>query len=286
MKLNFTKMHGTGNDFIVIDGFRYKIKNYRQLAIDLCKRHFGIGGDGLIIILPPESKENDFRMRIFNADGSEAEMCGNGIRCFSHYLREKNLTGKDILRVETLAGIITPEVISGNRKTSQIRVNMGKPKFKPAEIPVDLDTDAEYIQEHKLPVNDKTFQINCVSMGNPHTIIFREDIDQIPLAEWGKEIENHPAFPEKTNVEFIRIIDRSEIAMRVWERGSGITLACGTGASASVVAGIKNNYLDEKVVVHLPGGDLVIEWSGDDVFMTGPAETVFNGAIEIEEGLV
>jgi len=288
MKLKFTKMHGIGNDFVVINGYNYKIDNYQKLSAVLCQRHFSVGGDGLIIVLPPESPENDFRMRMFNTDGSEAEMCGNGIRCFAHFARKNNMTEKDILRVETMAGIISPEIIECNNRTSKIRVNMGKPVFTPDQIPVNtaqfgLDTD--YIREYNLQVEDKTFAINCVSMGNPHTVIFLNDIDHIPLEKWGSDIEYNPFFPEKTNVEFVQIIKRAEIKMRVWERGSGLTLACGTGACASVVAGINNGYLDKEVIVHLPGGVLLVEWSGDNVMMTGPAEIVFEGLIDIEEEL-
>jgi len=286
MKFKFTKMHGIGNDFVVINGYNYKLSNYNKLAFFLCRRHFGIGGDGLIIVLPPVLPGNDFRMRMFNTDGSEAEMCGNGIRCFAHFVWYNGLTKKKILNIETQAGIKPLLVIDYNYQKSQIRVDMGKPIFTPDQIPVNtakFALDSDYIREYNLQVGDKTFAINCVSMGNPHTVIFLNDIDHIPLEKWGSEIEHNPFFPERTNVEFVQIIKRAEIKMKVWERGSGPTLACGTGACASVVAGIKNGYLDNDVFVHLPGGVLLVDWSGDHVMMTGPAEIVYEGSIEIEE---
>jgi diaminopimelate epimerase len=286
MKFKFTKMHGIGNDFVVINGYNYKLSNYNKLAFFLCRRHFGIGGDGLIIVLPPVLPGNDFRMRMFNTDGSEAEMCGNGIRCFAHFVWYNGLTKKKILNIETQAGIKPLLVIDYNYQKSQIRVDMGKPIFTPDQIPVNtakFALDSDYIREYNLQVGDKTFAINCVSMGNPHTVIFLNDIDHIPLEKWGSEIEHNPFFPERTNVEFVQIIKRAEIKTRVWERGNGPTLACGTGACASVVAGIKNGYLDNDVFVHLPGGVLLVDWSGDHVMMTGPAEIVYEGSIEIEE---
>lgn len=282
-KINFIKMHGAGNDFIMVDSTDEEFLSLNQLAESLCDRHFGIGGDGLILILNPEDNRNDYKMRMFNSNGSEAEMCGNGIRCFAHYLKKYKNSSKNIFRVETLSGIIKPEIIEYKKKTSLVKVNMGKPHFKPDEIPIKINEKLDYIRDYKLKIMDKEFRINCVSMGNPHTIIFMDEVNNIPLKKWGEAIENHSAFPEKTNVEFIRIVGRNEIIMKVWERGSGITLACGTGASASVVAGIKNNYLDNEVLVHLPGGDLTITWNQyDDVYMTGPSEIVFHGNIYME----
>lgn len=278
-KIQFTKMQGTGNDFIMINGFEYQLNLTNEIIQELCDRHYGIGGDGIILILPPENNENDYKMRIFNSDGSEAEMCGNGIRCFSHFLKEKGMTTKKRLKIETLAGIIKAELISTEERQSQIKVNMGKPRFKPADIPIRINTLSNYIQEYKIEVNNNTISINCVSMGNPHSIIFVDDFEQFPLTEYGPLIENLSIFPEKTNVEIIKILNRKEIIMKVWERGSGITLACGTGATASVVVGIKNGILDEKVTVYLPGGELTVEWKGNEAFMTGAAETVFNGEL-------
>ena len=283
MDIKFTKMQGTGNDFVMVNGLEYNIKNYQKTAKKLCDRHFGIGGDGLIIILPPDENDNDYKMRIFNADGSEAEMCGNGIRCFAHYIKENKLTDKKGLRVETLAGIIKPEIVEDNENWSQVKVNMGQPAFDPQQIPINLNFETDFVEDYELLVDEKLIDINCVSMGNPHSIIFVESVGNIEVAEMGKKIENHDIFPEKTNVEFIEIVNPSEIIMRVWERGSGITLACGTGACASAVAGIKKDLLNQKVTTHLLGGDLVIEWGGDgeDVIMAGSATTVFNGSITI-----
>lgn len=277
----FTKMQGTGNDFVMINGFEYQVNMTAELTEKICDRHFGIGGDGVIIILPPDNKENDYKMRIYNSDGSEAEMCGNGIRCFAHFLRENGMTNKKCLKIETLAGIIKPEIIQTEERESIIKVNMGVPKFKPTEIPVRVDMSYDYIREYKIGVKDKKISINCVSMGNPHSIVFVDDFKKYNPEEYGPLIEEHSIFPEKTNVEFIKIINREEIIMKVWERGTGITLACGTGATASVVAGIKNGILDNKVSVHLPGGDLAIEWNGKEAYMTGPAKTVFKGEMFI-----
>ncbi|MFW6035551.1 MAG: diaminopimelate epimerase [Halothermotrichaceae bacterium] len=283
MNIDFTKMHGAGNDFIMVNGFKDDLANYdySKIASKLCNRHFAIGADGLIIVLPAESRSNDFKMRIFNSDGSEAEMCGNGIRCFAHFLQEEGLTEKTSLNIETLAGIISPQLISYSKKASKVKVNMGQPRFKPAEIPIKLDEDLENVQDFKLKAADNVFDINCVSMGNPHTVIFVDDIEQYKLNIWGEKIENHEIFPEKTNVEFIEKVSSDEIVMKVWERGAGITLACGTGAAAAVAAGIKKGILNDRVLVHLPGGDLIIEWSDQDVFMTGPSEKVFKGEIKI-----
>lgn len=280
-KIKFTKMQGTGNDFIMVNGFKNRIKKPFELCRKLCDRHFGIGGDGLIYVLPPENKNNDFKMRIFNSDGSEPEMCGNGIRCFAHFLYEQNIIKKTKIRVETLAGLITPDIIKNEDNYSQVRVNMGKPKFKPEDIPIIVEDERNYIKNYTISVAGRNFDISCVSMGNPHTIIFVENMEKYDIEKWGSLIEKNKKFPEKTNVEFIEILNKSELNMKVWERGAGITLACGTGASAAVVAGIKNELLNNNVLVHLPGGDLEIEWNGEDVFMTGPATTVFTGEIFI-----
>ena len=281
--LEFVKMHGAGNDFIMINCLKNKVSISGKLTKKLCNRHKGIGADGIISILPAENNNNDFKMRIFNSDGSEAEMCGNGIRCFAYYLYSQNITTQKKLNVETKAGIIKPEIKSDNNKNGLVRVNMGQPKFKAEQIPAIVKDDTDYIQDYKLQVNGNTFTINCVSMGNPHSIIFNKKIDNLNLRKWGKKIENHPMFPEKTNVEFVQIYDRSNINIKVWERGAGITMACGTGACASVAAGIKNNLLDSRVKVSLPGGDLFIDWSSEDIFMTGPAKIVFSGKIDLQE---
>ncbi|MEJ6951034.1 diaminopimelate epimerase [Natronospora cellulosivora (SeqCode)] len=285
MTLNFTKMHGAGNDFIIINNLSKNQKGFNcndlsYLAKKLCNRNYGIGGDGIILVLPADYKKNDYQMRIFNSDGSEAEMCGNGIRCFAHYIMEKNLSEKNKFTIETKAGIIKTEMISYQENKSQVKVNMGIPEFKAKNIPVLIEEE-DFISNYSLKIDEEIYKLNFVSMGNPHTIIFFDDLDEISIKELGPRIETHKIFPQKTNVEFIEIKDRNEINMKVWERGAGETLACGTGACASVVAGIKNTLLNEEVLVHLAGGDLFIEWSGKEVWMTGPAETVFEGKVKV-----
>ncbi|MFW6281845.1 MAG: diaminopimelate epimerase, partial [bacterium] len=280
-QINFIKMQGTGNDFIMVNGYNYSFNNLSDIVKRVCNRHFGIGGDGLILLLPPEDIKNDYKMRIFNSNGSEAEMCGNGIRCIAHFIIENDINNKKSYKIETLAGLITPEIIEYNKRKSMVKVNMGIPVFDSENIPININEPKEYIENYKLEINDNIYKINCVSMGNPHSIIFVDNIRMYNLKEIGPLIENNPIFPEKTNVEFIEIINKNEIKMKVWERGVGITLACGTGATASVVAGIKNNLLNDNVLVHLPGGDLQIEWNGGSAFMTGPAETIFKGSINL-----
>ncbi|MAG41310.1 MAG: diaminopimelate epimerase [Erythrobacteraceae bacterium] len=268
--MKFAKIHGIGNDYIFINGFEEKIseKNLPELAREMSKRHFGIGSDGIILILP--SKKADFKMRIFNADGSEAEMCGNGIRGFALYVHEKGLTDKKEITVETLAGIIKPKIMG-----KKIRVDMGEPILDGEKIPT---TEKGQLVDYPLEVSGKCYHITAVSMGNPHAVVFTESF-KFDVAQVGEEIENHKMFPKKTNVEFIEVINKNEMAMQVWERGSGVTLACGTGASAAVVAGVLNKKTGRKVMVHLLGGDLEIEWNEKDnhVYMTGAAELVFEG---------
>jgi len=283
MKINFVKMHGSGNDFILIDCINKSLGDslfLSYLAKKLCGRNFGIGADGLILILP--SSKADLRMRIFNSDGSEAQMCGNGIRCFAKYAYENKLVSKIKFTVETLAGIITPELIFKNKEISGIKVDMGIPKLRRREIPM-VGEDTPTVVDEVLKINtEQTFKVTCVSMGNPHCIIFVDDVQSIPVNEIGPKIENHPFFPEKTNVEFIHILNRKEINFRVWERGVGETLACGTGACASLVASVLNKKTDRKATIHLPGGDLDIQWANDKhIYMTGPAELVFKGEISI-----
>jgi len=283
MKIKFTKMHGLGNDFILIDCLSKPLGNssfFFSLAKKLCHRHFGIGADGLILVL--SSEKADFRMRIYNSDGTKAQMCGNGIRCFAKYVYENKLIIKNKFTVETLAGTITPELIFKDEKISGIRVNMGIPKLKKSEIPVKGSDNLPVINE-TLKVNSKiNIKITCISMGNPHCIIFIKDIQTIPVNEIGPKIENHPIFPEKTNVEFIQILNRKEINFRVWERGVGETLACGTGACAALVASVLNKKSERQAIIHLMGGDLDIEWiENGPVFMTGPAKLVFKGEMEI-----
>ena len=283
MKIEFLKMHGLGNDFILVDCVNKSLGDslfLSYLAKKFCDRNFGIGADGLILILP--SSKADIQMRIFNSDGTEAQMCGNGIRCFAKYALENKLISKTIFTVETLAGIITPELIFKDKEISGIKVNMGNPKLKRREIPM-IGEDTLTVVDETLKVNLKqTFKITCVSMGNPHCIIFVNDMQSTPVNEIGPKIENHPIFPEKTNVEFIQILNRKEINFKVWERGVGETLACGTGACAALVASVLNKKSERQAIIHLTGGDLDIEWiENGPIFMTGPAELVFKGEISI-----
>ena len=286
MKIDFVKMHGLGNDFILIDCINKSFGDssfLSYLAKKLCDRNFGIGADGLILILP--SSKADLRMRIFNYDGSEAQMCGNGIRCFAKYAYENKLVLKNKFTVETLAGIITPELIFQdlkNKKVLRIKVDMGIPKLRRREIPM-IGEDTPTVVGERLKINsEQTFKITCVSMGNPHCITFVDDVQSIPVDKIGPKIENHSLFPEKTNAEFIQVLNRKEINFRVWERGVGETLACGTGACAALVASVLNKKTDREATIHLPGGDLDIHWANDEhIYMTGPAELVFKGEMTI-----
>jgi len=286
MEVNFIKMHGIGNDFIIMDFYAKQLPeqiNFGEVAKKLCHRHFGIGADGLILILP--SEKYDLRMRIFNSDGSEAQMCGNGIRCFAKYAYENGLIRKNKFSVETLAGEIVPELIFNQEHSSIIegvRVDMGRPRLTKKEIPMIGNPDRQVINETISLENGQYFRVTCVSMGNPHCVIFTEDVERFPVTEIGPIMEKHHLFPERTNVEFVQPINDHELKLRVWERGVGETMACGTGASAAVVAGILNKRVKNEVVVHLKGGDLKIEWSNEGpVYMTGPAESVFKGAVQI-----
>jgi len=283
MKINFAKMHGLGNDFILINCMNEqpnKDLSLPDLSVKLCDRHFGIGADGIILILP--SKIADLRMRIYNSDGSEAQMCGNGIRCFAKYVYEKQFLLKNKFTVETLAGVITPEIIFKNKEISGIKVNMGKPKLQKKQIPVKGSDNLPVINEELQIDCCQKMNITCVSMGNPHCIIFVDDVKSVAVNEVGPIIENNPIFPEKTNVEFIQILNRKELNFKVWERGVGETLACGTGACAALVASVLNKKTERQAVIHLLGGDLDIEWKENGpVFMTGPAKLVFEGEIEI-----
>ena len=276
--LKFTKMHGLGNDYIYMDAINQKIENRSVLAKTLSDRHFGIGSDGLILIC--ESDIADFRMQMFNSDGSEAEMCGYGIRCVGKFVYDKGLTNKEEITVETLAGIKYLKFTIVDGKVEKVRVDMGEPILAPREIPVD--SNQEIVKDLYINVEDRDFRFTCVSMGNPHAITFIEDnLSDFDVNKYGSKVEINKLFPRKTNVEFINIVDRNNIKMRVWERGAGETLACGTGACASVVASIINGYTDRNVTVELLGGKLEIEWNKDDnhIYMTGPATTVFEGII-------
>lgn len=281
--LFFTKMEGLGNDFIFIDDRKQEISDsfsYNDLAKKLCHRNFGIGGDGLIII--SESIPCDLQFRIFNSDGSEAQMCGNGMRCFAKYVRKKGITDQTKFTVETLAGTITPEIILNSRgEIEAVRVDMGEPVLKTVDIPFISNNEIAISEEIKTSYGDTS--ITTVSMGNPHTVIFVDDVLSAPVTTLGPEIEKNSKFPEKTNVEFIEVVSRTELKMKVWERGAGVTLACGTGACAAVVAAILNDKTDNKVHITLDGGPLDIEWDRESnhIFKTGSAELVFEGSITL-----
>jgi diaminopimelate epimerase len=274
--MKFTKMHGAGNDYVYVNCFEEQVSDPAAMAIKVSNRHFGIGSDGLILIMP--SDKADVRMRMFNSDGSESEMCGNGIRCVAKYAYEHGIVSKTEITAETGAGILTLQLFpNAANKVERVRVNMGPPRLSRGEIPMNGTPLARVVSE-ELTVRDKTFKITCVSMGNPHCIIYVDDVDNFPVATYGPLIENHKLFPRRTNVEFVQIISRSEVKQRTWERGAGETLACGTGASAVSVAGVLNNVTDRKILNHLTGGDLELEWvENGPVFMTGPATEVFSG---------
>ncbi len=274
----FTKMQGLGNDYVYMDAIHQKIDNESDLARFVSDRHFGIGSDGLILIC--KSDVADFKMRMFNADGSEAEMCGNGIRCVGKFVYDKGLTYKTTLKIETLAGIKTLNLNIKNGKVDTVRVDMGEPILEPEKIPVI--SDEKIVKNLKLKVEDRDFTFTCVSMGNPHAITIVDETKNFDVERYGKIIEVDKAFPKRINVEFAQIVDRNNINMRVWERGAGETLACGTGACATAVACNLNDLTDRKVNVELLGGTLNIEWNKEDnhVYMTGPAVTVFEGEID------
>ncbi|USG67232.1 diaminopimelate epimerase [Brevibacillus ruminantium] len=277
--MKFTKMHGLGNDYVYVNCFEERLEgvNLPELARRVSDRHFGIGGDGLILIMPSDSA--DFRMRVFNNDGSEAKNCGNGLRCVSKYVVDHGLTKKTSFTVETLGGIVTPEVSLGpDGKVDVVTIDMGEPRFKRSAIPMTGEPD-EQVVEHPLTVEGRTFPLTAVSMGNPHAILFVEKLEEEDVTAYGPHIERHEWFPERTNVEFIQVLNRQELLFRVWERGSGVTLACGTGACAAAVAACLSGKTERTVTVHLAGGDLLIEWRETDnhVYMTGPATEVFQG---------
>ncbi len=273
--MKFVKMHGIGNDFVCVDAAKEKVSKPDRLAREICDRHCGVGSDGLILILP--SRSADFRMRMWNPDGSEAEMCGNGIRCVGKFVYERGLTKRTELAVETLAGPIGLRLLARGGTVGKVRVDMGPPRRTRSEIPMK-GTDGPVVSE-TLQVGERTFVVTCVSMGNPHCVVFVEDVAQFPVEKLGPLIEHHPIFPRRSNVEFVQVVSRSELIQRTWERGAGETSACGTGACGTVVAAVLNGRTDRKVVNHLRGGDLEIEWSeeNDRVYMTGAAVEVFQG---------
>jgi len=277
--MKFTKMHGTGNDYIYVNGFTETVENPFEFAIKYSDRHKGIGADGLVMIMPSETC--DFRMRMFNADGSESEMCGNASRCIGKFVYDKGLTTKTLVTLETLAGVKVLELFVGaDNKVEKVTVDMGEPILNGLSVPTIFD-EAQIVNK-ELKYNDElTYNITAVSMGNPHAVIFTTGIDKLDLEKIGPVVENAAAFPRRTNTEFIELVDRSHVKMRVWERGSGETMACGTGACAAVVAGVLNNHNDRKTTVELTGGDLSIEWRAEDnhVYLTGSATTAFAGEI-------
>lgn len=274
--IKFTKMHGTGNDYIYIDDRKEIIKNPSKLAIDMSNRNFGVGSDGLILIL--KSTEADFKMRMFNSDGSEAEMCGNGIRCFAKYVYDHNLTKKKELSIETGGRIKELKLKLKNNLVDSVTVNMGEPILQRERIPMLGEAGMVINESIHLP-DGITFTITSVSMGNPHAVIFVEDVENFPVSKYGPMIENSDLFPQKTNVEFVQIINQHEVIQRTWERGSGETLSCGTGASAVTVAGVLTKETERKITVNLRGGELKTEWDDKDncIYMTGPAVEVFKG---------
>jgi len=303
MKIHFTKMHGLGNDFILIDcrvqACPSGTKNLRHISRQFCDRRFGIGADQILLL--DNSSKADFQMRILNADGSEVEMCGNGIRCLAQYIWDRRLSEKDVLEIETLAGIMKPE-----RSGDLVKVDMGEPIFEPEKIPVTIHDDLNVhlaisnppipplekggkggfesggIIDYPLRIADREFKITCVSMGNPHAVIVVDDVSGVSVTYYGPMIETHAIFPRKTNVEFIQVLNRAEIKMRVWERGSGETMACGTGAAAAAVASALKGLTEKTVTVHLLGGDLLIEQAvNKHIYMTGPAVEVFEGSVDI-----
>lgn len=284
MKLKFTKMHGTGNDYVYVNCFQEEVKNPAEVSKYVSDRHFGIGSDGLILIKP--SDVADFKMDMYNADGSQGEMCGNGIRCVAKYVYDYGLTDKETISVETLAGIKHLELTIEEGKVALVRVNMGSPELVPEKIPVAAE--GERAINVPLEVKGNSYQMNCVSMGNPHCVIFmEEDVRNLNLEAIGPDFENHRRFPKRINTEFVNVLDNQTLRMRVWERGSGETLACGTGACATAVAAMLNGHVQKEVTVHLLGGDLKIQWDGGNapVYMTGPATTVFDGIIELPNGI-
>jgi len=277
-RMKFTKMHGCGNDYVYVNCFEETVDDPARIAPIVSDRHFGIGSDGLVLIMPSDAA--DFRMRMFNPDGSEAEMCGNAIRCVAKYVHDRGLTDKTEFDCETGAGILHLVTTVNDGKVEKVRVNMGPPRLERGEIPMKGSSGRVLCEP--LDVDGQTFEVSCVSMGNPHAVIrVDEPTDDLVLGV-GPKIENHPLFPARTNVEFVQIISATEIRQRTWERGAGETLACGTGASAVGVACALNGWTGREVLIHLLGGDLEIDWAEDDcVYMTGPATDVFDGEIDL-----
>ena len=275
--MKFTKMHGIGNDYVYVNCFKEEIKNPSELARFVSNRNFGVGSDGLILIRP--SEKADFQMDMYNSDGSQAEMCGNGIRCVGKYVYDYGLTDKTQITIDTLAGIKYLDLTVEDGKVSKIRVNMGEPILTPEQIPVISKKNPAV--NIPIEVKGKEYHMTCVSMGNPHAIVFMDHVKDLDIEVIGPHFDNHTCFPKRTNTEFVEVLDRNTVNMRVWERGAGETLACGTGACATAVACVLNDKTEDHITVHLLGGDLEIEWDkeSNQIYMTGPATTVFDGEL-------
>ncbi|MDD6213739.1 MAG: diaminopimelate epimerase [Firmicutes bacterium] len=274
--MKFTKMQGLGNDYVYVNCFEETVDNINEIAKKISDRHFGVGSDGLVLICP--SDKADFRMDMYNSDGTQAEMCGNAIRCVAKYAHDRGLTDKTSISIETLAGIKTLELNLENGSVKNVRVNMGKPELVPKNIPIDSGLDRFIRQD--VDVDGKIYKVTGVSMGNPHAVVFVDEMPDMPVL--GPKFENHKLFPRRINTEFAKIVDRKTIKMRVWERGAGETLACGTGACATMVAARLSDFIGNEADIVLLGGTLHIEWDGGDVFMTGPCEFVFDGNYNID----
>jgi diaminopimelate epimerase len=279
-EIEFTKMHGAGNDFVVLDGIAQELPPLEPLARRLADRHFGVGFDQMLVLR--RSKAADFRMEIYNADGSQVEMCANGIRAFYKFLRDRGYSDADAIQVETLGGIVVPRWAGQN----QVTVDMGEPVLAPAKIPTLLGEGDGPVLDVALEAGGRTLQVSSVSMGNPHAVIYVDDVDSAPVRELGPLVEHHPSFPNRVNVEFVQRVSRDRLRQRTWERGTGETLACGSGACAVAVVSMLRGMVDDAVTIALTGGELSIQWGGPgaSVFMTGPAASVFTGRIEIERG--
>ncbi|MFT5170814.1 MAG: diaminopimelate epimerase, partial [Candidatus Marinamargulisbacteria bacterium] len=277
-----SKMHGLGNDFILINALDQRLDDFNlsEVSQQLCDRRMGVGADGVIYVL--KSDQSDLQMRVYNSDGSEPEMCGNGIRCFAKYAYDEKIVDREVFSVETAAGIMVPALIVNEGRVNAVEVDMGEPSLEKSALSMTAGEKTQFINE-PLIVDGLSFDVTCVSMGNPHAVVFVDDLKTIDLERLGPLFEKHEAFPKKTNVEFVQVISDSEAVVIVWERGAGETMACGTGACASVVAGVLNQKLSRKVNVHLPGGTLRIEWQASDkhVMMMGPATNVFKGEITL-----
>lgn len=279
--MKFTKMHGCGNDYVYVNGFVEKLEQEKKPEIvrRLSDRHFGIGGDGVIFINP--SEEADFEMEMYNADGSRSEMCGNGIRCVGKYVYDKGLTDKTQVSVISAGKIKYLTLHTENGKVKTVRVNMGEPEFVAANVPVISQN--EQVIDEEIEVNGQTYKMTCVSMGNPHAVVFIDDTESLAIEQIGPHFENHERFPRRTNTEFVQVIDRNYVKMRVWERGTGETLACGTGCCATAAACVLNGLTENEITVEVLGGKIQIEWNREEnlIYMTGPAETIFDGEVEV-----